>query len=115
MEMQKTVFYRPAPALPATLLVVDCNCQPRVVPLKGDMSFGRIYNGPQCDILVRSAIVGRRHGEFVYDDSEGVYYYIDNNSLNGTFINGRKLATGETCPLKPGDIVRIATLDFIVE
>ncbi|MBU5462386.1 FHA domain-containing protein, partial [Lachnoclostridium sp. MSJ-17] len=78
MDNQKTMFYRPAPVLPATLLVVDCRCKPSVVPLRGDMSFGRIYNGPQCDIVVQSAIVGRRHGEFVYDDSEGVYYYIDN-------------------------------------
>ena len=118
MEMQKTMFYRPAPPLPATLLVVDCNCQPRVVPLKGDMTFGRIYNGPQCDILVQSAIVGRQHGKFIYDDSEGVYYYIDNNSLNGTYINGVKLQRfnergSRAYRLTDGDIIRVdrKTLD----
>ncbi len=91
MEIPKTMRYTPAPALPATLLVIDCRCRPRVVPLQGDMTFGRLYDGPQCQITVKSAIVGRRHGEFLYDDSEGAYYYIDNNSLNGTYINGVKL------------------------
>ena len=118
MDNQKTMFYRPAPVLPATLLVVDCRCKPSVVPLRGDMSFGRIYNGPQCDIVVQSAIVGRRHGEFVYDDSEGVYYYIDNNSLNGTYINGVKLERynergSRAYRLTDGDIIRVdrKTLD----
>ena len=112
MEISKTVYYRPAPVLPATLLIVDCTCKPRVVPLRGDMTFGRIYNGPPCNITVRSAIVGRRHGEFVYDDSEGVYYYIDNNSLNGTYINGVKLERynergSRACRLNDGDIIRV--------
>ena len=112
MEMPKTMYYRPAPVLPATLLIVDCRCKPSVVPLRGDMTFGRIYNGPQCNIVVKSAIVGRRHGEFVYDDSEGVYYYIDNNSLNGTYINGTKLERynergSRACRLTDGDIIRV--------
>ena len=112
MEISKTVYYRPAPVLPATLLIVDCTCKPRVVPLRGDMTFGRIYNGPPCNITVRSAIVGRRHGEFVYDDSEGVYYYIDNNSLNGTYINGVKLERynergSRACRLNDGDLLRV--------
>ncbi len=118
MEITKTMYYRPAPVLPATLLIIDYRCQPRVVPLRGDMSFGRIYNGPMCDITVQSAITGRRHGEFVYDDSEGVYYYIDNNSLNGTYINGQKLERynergSRAYRLTDGDIIRVdrKTLD----
>ncbi len=118
METQKTMYYQPAPQLPATLLVIDCTCRPRLIPLKGDMTFGRIYNGELCSITVKSAIVGRRHGEFVYDDSEGVYYYIDNNSLNGTFINGRKLEPfnergSRAYRLTDGDILRVdrKTLD----
>ncbi len=112
MELQRTMYYHPAPVLPATLLIVDYRCQPRVVPLRGDMTFGRIYQGPMCDITVQSAIVGRRHGEFVYDDSEGVYYYIDNNSLNGTYINGKKLQRynergSRACRLTDGDIIRV--------
>lgn len=118
MEIPRTMRYTPAPALPATLLVIDCRCRPRVVPLHGDMTFGRLYDGPQCQITVKSAIVGRRHGEFLYDDSEGAYYYIDNNSLNGTYINGVKLQPynhrgTRAFRLSDGDILRVdrKTLD----
>ena len=112
MDLQRTMYYSPAPPLPATLLIIDCRCKPSVVPLRGDMTFGRYYNGPECDIKVQSAIVGRRHGEFVYDDSEGVYYYIDNNSLNGTYINGVKLERynergSRAFRLTDGDIIRV--------
>ncbi len=118
MEAQKTMYYRPVPRLPATLLVVDCTCKPRLIPLRGDMTFGRLYEGELCNITVQSAIVGRRHGEFVYDESEGVYYYIDNNSLNGTYINGTKLQKfnergSRAHRLTDGDIIRVdrKTLD----
>ena len=45
----------------------------------------------------------------------GAWTISDRGSTNGTFINGRKLGTGEAYELKHGDKVRIATLDFIVE
>ena len=114
METQKTMYYQPAPQLPATLLVIDCTCRPRLIPLKGDMTFGRIYNGELCSITVKSAIVGRRHGEFVYDDSEGVYYYIDNNSLNGTFINGVRIPNEKYVKLNPGDKISIGNMNLVV-
>lgn len=118
MDTQQTMYYHPAPSLPATLLIIDCRCKPMVVQLNGSMTFGRLYNGQLCDITVQSAIVGRRHGEFIYDDSEGVYYYIDNNSLNGTYINGNKLQKynergSRAFRLTDGDIIRVdrKTLD----
>lgn len=118
METEKTLDRRTPPVMPATLLAVDCRCRPRVIPLSGNMSFGRNYNGPLCDITVQSAIVGRRHGEFLYDDNEGVYYYIDNNSLNGTYINGVRLEKynergSRAYRLTDGDILRVdrRTLD----
>ncbi len=39
----------------------------------------------------------------------------DNGSTNGTYINGQKIAVGVPTPVKKGDTVRIATLDFTVE
>ena len=39
----------------------------------------------------------------------------DSGSTNGTFVNGQKIAVGAPTPLKKGDKVRIATLDFTVE
>ena len=118
MESEKTVGFSPAPPLAASLLIIDKRCQPTVVPLRGNKTFGRRHSGPPCDILVDSPIVGRRHGEFIFDASQGVYYYIDNNSLNGTYINGTKLQKfnergSRAHRLTDGDIIRVdrKTLD----
>ena len=117
MESEKTVGFSPAPPLAASLLIIDKRCQPTVVPLRGNMTFGRRHSGPPCDILVDSPIVGRRHGEFIFDASQGVYYYIDNNSLNGTFINGVKTEYfnergSKAIRLSDGDILRVDRTDL---
>lgn len=96
----------------ASLLLIDCRCKPKVIQLKDKMTFGRIYDGELCDITALSAIVGRHHGEFILNEDDGAYYYIDNNSVNGTFVNGRKLEGNNsfgprTARLVDGDILRV--------
>lgn len=118
MNSSNTVYVDPAQlaaksaqkGVPA-LLILDRSKRPRVVRLSGHMTFGREY--PLADTIIRvdSEIVGRRHGEFIQDIRDGSFYYIDNNSQNGTFINGQRLATngGNSAPfrLTDGDIIRI--------
>ena len=76
----KTIYYRPLPPKPATLLIIERGKQLRIVSLSGSMSIGRespvVYN----DITLKSGIVSKNHGEFIYEDSDGSYYYRDNNS-----------------------------------
>ena len=108
----KTQYYAPVAARPATLLIIDKNNTPIMWALQGDTTLGRVYPESTCDIRVDSAITGRRQGEFVYDDSDDSYYYIDNNSTNGTFINGTKLEPfnergSRAWKLRDGDIIRI--------
>lgn len=108
----KTQYYAPVAARPATLLIIDKNNTPIMWALQGDTTLGRVYPESTCDIRVDSAITGRRQGEFVYDDSDDSYYYIDNNSTNGTFINGIKLEPfnergSRAWKLRDGDIIRI--------
>ena len=72
--------------------------------------------GRSCGIwpeLSTCPYVSGHHG-FIEGHS-GLWRISDRGSTNGTFINGRKLATAEQYELKKGDRVRIATLDFIVE
>ena len=112
MDNERTVGYSPMPVTAATLLIIDKRCRPMVVPLRGNMTFGRRHSGQLCNVLVESSIVGRRHGEFIYESSQGAYYYIDNNSLNGTYINGYKLQKynergSKAFRLNDGDIIRI--------
>ena len=54
----------------------------------------------------RHGVIGKRGEEWTITDGE---------STNGTFINGSRLAVGVAAPVKKGDTVRIATLDFTVE
>lgn len=96
----------------ATLIILDMRNRPVVVPLHGSMTLGRAYDRSDCDIRVQSRIAGRRHGEFVYSDLYQEYYYIDNNSMNGTYVNGKKLVPydergSSAYRLQDGDVLRI--------
>ena len=112
MDTNRTIYYKPKPAKTASLLIIDKLCKPTVVTLTGDKTLGRDYPQADCDIRLLSQIVSRRHGEFIFDDSDGAYYYIDNNSYNGTYINGERLAPyndrgSRAYRLSDGDIIRI--------
>lgn len=56
--------------------------------------------------------VGRTHCQIVYKN--GRYFVIDMKSSNGTQINGQRLNPEQAYPLKNGDILRLANLDFLV-
>lgn len=108
----KTVYYKPLPPKPATLLIVERNKPINLISLSGSMKIGREYENSTNDINIRSGIVSRNHGEIIYEDVEGVYYYRDNNSLNGTYYNGVKLEQlndrgTRAVRLSDGDILRI--------
>lgn len=113
----KTQMFAPRPMRRATILLFDIRKRPITYTLKGDATIGREYAESDRDFRICSDIVGRRHGEFVYDSSQDAYYYIDNNSLNGTFINGVKLIPynrrgSRAVRLNDGDIIRIDRSDL---
>ncbi len=108
----KTVYYKPLPPKPATLLIIERGKPITLVSLDGSMTLGRASEKSTCDIKIASGIVSRNHGEFIYEDVEGIFYYRDNNSLNGTFYNGVKLEQlnergTRAVRLSDGDILRI--------
>ncbi|MBO5559096.1 FHA domain-containing protein [Ruminococcus sp.] len=112
MNLNQTIYYKPRIKKPATLFILDKYRRPNMITLQGDMTLGKQYPGSDRDIRIDSEIVSRIHGEFIFDDSDGSYYYIDNNSYNGTFINGEKLAKynergSKAYKLSDGDIIRI--------
>lgn len=101
----------------ASILIIDSTHQPRTVELHGSMTVGRAFPESDRDITLYSQIVSRKHGEFIYDDSDGSYYYLDNNSLNGSFINNSKLPAynqrgTKAVRLSDGDIIRIDRSDL---
>jgi len=105
-----TVYYAPLPPKPATLLILERGKPVQIITLNGDMRLGREDSETHSDITLRSSIVSRNHGDFSYVD--GVYYYKDNNSLNGTFLNGKKMEPynergTRSIALHDGDVLRI--------
>ena len=112
MNSDRTVYYKPRKPQSASLLILDNRKEPVLQTLKGNTTIGRNYKESTRDIRISSSIVSREHGEFINDDSDGSFYYIDNNSLNGTFINGQKLLPynqrgSKAVKLCDGDIIRI--------
>lgn len=66
---------------------------------KDEVTFGRDDTN---DIMIVSDIVSRKHGHFTIRD--GRCYITDDNSTNGTYVNGRRVTQVE---LKDGDSIRI--------
>ncbi len=88
----------------------------RSVQLFKNMTIGRKTPENEPDIAIDSPIVSRKHGEITVLDGE--YYYVDFNSLNGTYINGKRLKqrddnVSDSYKLRDGDVIRIdrRTLD----
>ena len=112
MHDSSTQFFQKPAARPASLMIIDSRKTPVTVQLNGNMTMGRQNSNSTPDIVLLSNIVGRNHGEFLYNSSTDDYYYVDKNSTNGTYINGRRLPPYNeygTHPYKlsDGDILRI--------
>lgn len=56
-----------------------------------------------CQVVLKSPLVGRNHGKVLYQD--GVYIYKDLGSVNGSYVNERKVQ-GDVA-LKDGDLIRL--------
>mgnify|MGYP002514266719 CR=1 FL=1 len=105
------------PETKACLLIIsDLNSEIRAEQLFRTVVIGRKTPENEPDIAIDSPIVSRMHGEITVLNGE--YYYRDLNSLNGTYINGKRLAKRDDestygWKLTDGDVIRIdrKTLD----
>lgn len=61
-----------------------------------------IGRSPECDVFLDDVTVSRRHAELT--KSGGAYSIRDLGSLNGTFVNRRRI---ETTPLEDDDEVQV--------
>ncbi len=67
----------------------------------------------KADEIIGEGEVSRIHVKVVAD-AQGVFM-IDQESTNGTFVNGRQLAPWERCQLKDGDMIGISSIYYKVE
>lgn len=100
----------PAPAYAGFIVQVQGKLE-RVVAWAGDVLVaGR---SSECDIVLAQDEVSRRHARF---ERQGDAYAVsDLGSVNGTFVNGRRVERGHA--LQVGDIVQIEgfTLTFVLD
>lgn len=65
-----------------------------------------------CDgVIGYNKMISRNHCLIEYSGSVG-YTVTDMNSVNGTFLNGYRLESGQPVPVKNGDLLRLADSDF---
>jgi len=65
--------------------------------------------GPGCDIFLDDLTVSRRHAEFRRDNGE--FQIVDISSLNGTYVNGKPVASAM---LANGDEIAIGKFRLVV-
>ncbi len=71
------------------------------------MTLGR---GLHSDITIRDPYLSTVHIQFL--QKEDSWYLVDNNSTNGTEVNGEHVQ-GTSVLLKTGDLIRLGQLQFI--
>lgn len=64
-------------------------------------------------VIPNDPTISRQHCRFL--SSGGSVFLEDMQSLNGTFVNGKRLASGERAQVFTGDVIRIASADFILK
>ncbi len=98
----------------ATLLVRGADGQTRdAVPLTArGLAIGR---GKQSgnDVVLADGMVSKRHARFVYEN--GVFAVEDENSTNGTFLNGAQMAPGARRSVTYGDEVRVGETLLVLQ
>ncbi len=74
-------------------------------------SLFRIGKGrEQVDYLVTNHVVSRLHAYIIWRN--GAYFINDNNSTNGTFVNGRQIKRNQDYQIYNGDIIMLANEGF---
>lgn len=75
-------------------------------------TIGRQY-GSVDGVIENQKTVGRVHCKV--SQISGKYYIEDMNSMNGTFVNNKRLTQGEKAMINKGDMVRVSKIEFVVK
>lgn len=83
-----------------------------IVPLRGHNRVVRIGRARNCEIVLSDPSVSAKHAELRLDG--GGVRVVDENSKNGTMVNGRRLAEGESPWLQPMDRVAFGRVQAFI-
>ncbi len=67
----------------------------------------------RCDVRIDNDSVSKVHASIVFDRGSGEYFVVDENSRNGTCINGEPIASGSKTSIWPGAYVSFGDAVFV--
>lgn len=85
----------------------------QIVVNKPEFSIGR---SESCDCSLQlSHDISRKHCIVRFDKATETSYIVDNNSSNGTFLNGKRLTPKKAYPIRNGDSIQLGSLRYIAQ
>lgn len=75
------------------------------IPVNTMITVGRLETN---NIVIKIPVVGREHLDVFYDTYSNVFYIMDKNSVNHTYINGKRCEAGKIYPAEPGSLLSLA-------
>jgi predicted component of type VI protein secretion system len=95
------------------LFVLEGEARTEQIPITGD-SFVLGRNKSEVDHCFETDRgISRVHAEVIYNGSN--YFIIDRGSAGGTFVNGERVASGQSFPIKTGDIIGLYKKKLVFE
>ncbi len=72
-------------------------------------------NIPEIDLMgiPNEGVVSRAHARICWDGSQNAYMLVDNNSRNGTYLNGNHLSPKVQYRLKHGDSLQLGQHNLV--
>lgn len=106
---QESSLSAPQPAMWLLRWLEPTSHQPREVVLDGPLTLGR---APNRSLVLSDLSVSRQHARIEPAGKQLVL--IDEQSANGTRLNGTPLSPHQPTPIKPGDQIHIGSFTFTV-
>lgn len=106
---------RPEPRYTPNLILVAENLA-SAEQIAIDKPFFKLGRSAECDYcVVGVSEISRVHAIILYDAKTAASYIKDNNSHNGTFVNGIKLMPDKPMRVSDGDYIQLGTLRFTAQ
>lgn len=105
----------PKPQYTPNLILVASNLT-SIVQIVIDKPVFTLGRDAGCNFCITDAPdVSRVHATLRYDGKTAASYIVDNNSHNGTYVNGMKLAPGKPKRISNGDFIQLGTIRFTAQ
>lgn len=95
--------------------------------LQNNLRLHSLFNGYDIEINKSKFVIGKSSGDVDLSgynmlsrvhceivNSDGNYYIIDKNSTNGTYVNNSRIPSEKMIPIKSGDNILLADLEYVV-